>query len=219
MKQKSLEMNLLVIALLLIVCNAYGDIVYSPSYTIEQDIEQGRDEFDFKFEIKSRGSFNILKIEKTCGCTTVDLDKWTYNSNDIGILSGKINLNDKLGEQIFKITVLTDAVDSPTLTYTVHLRIPRVVNLKPGLLFWKRNTSNISKQACIQLFDSAIFVSAKSLSENFQCKAVQDPRDCSKFIVSVTPIKTSDFMHGKIALKVRRKDNVEKSYNLHLLIR
>lgn len=218
LKSRFINNNLFVFILLLFVNTAYSAI-YSPIYTINQQVEVGCKEFDFRFDLRSKSIVNILRIEKTCGCTTVDLDKWNYKSDDVGVLSGKINLTDKHGEQTYKIMLLTDSKRSPVLTFTIHLSIPKLVNLKPGLLFWKINTKNVPQKACIQLFNSATFVYAKNLSEQFLCDTLQDNKNTSNYIITVTPKSTSKFMHDKIVLKILTKDNIEKFYNLHLLIR
>ena len=109
----------------------------------------------------SNASLRITKIEQSCSCTNVSIDKKTLSQGQSATVSFQIKYKKNRGLQKNTITFYTDQNKQHTLT--VKVTIPEEIDVQPRFMFWSKKLYNESRTAEINIHQdfNAKFIKAE----------------------------------------------------------
>lgn len=146
------------------------------SQQLKLEIAAGVDSSDFSFHFKNSGKQAIVIDAPvvSCGCTSVKLDKSTYEAGESGILQGVFTATGRHGLNAVTITIKGHELDGEVRRpfedrVRVTVIIPEMVKISPGVIVWRQNAAATSKVIRFVVNDAVtVPLKFKSISnENF----------------------------------------------------
>lgn len=174
---------------------------------------------EFKFKNNSKNKIAITEISTTCTCTLAKLNKNCYTENEEGVIKGIFHISDRQGIQDQKIIIKTDNANQPQIILSIRVIVPKFATITPSLLFWHTGDRPDSKNVSINLAKD-LGVTLKSItcdSNNFILTYKE--KEEGEYNLFVTPSKVEDQSRATIKVLIEDKNNKEKVYNLHVLIK
>lgn len=100
---------------------------------------------DFAFTNRSDKTVTIRKYDAACSCIAVKIQggKLEYRPGESGVVRTEFDMGNFSGEVDKKVAIWLDGDpdDKPSITLTVHVIIPVLVNVEPKTLKWDLNGS------------------------------------------------------------------------------
>lgn len=113
---------------------------------------------DFPFANKGGKTEEILTYEGNCSCIAVQLSeegKRIYAPGEKGVLRAVFDLGTFSGtvDKHVAVRMMGDAVDAPSITLTVKIHIPVLVNLEPKSVEWSLGEEKLPKKFKVMMND------------------------------------------------------------------
>ena len=177
--------------------------------------------YEFEFAFKNIGDAEdvVSEIKSDCDCTDVVTDKKAYAVGESGVLKGVFKVGDRLGLQNKKITLITGGGEKYILS--LRLTVPELASFRPKMLMWKQGDTPASKILKIDTAREygARIVSASCGDENFKIEFTPQREHSDNCEVKITPLSLEKSGRVELLLKCVARDNVEKQYTIHLLVK
>lgn len=90
----------------------------------------------YAFKNEGDDLVTIIAVKPSCGCTTTELEKLTYEPGESGEIRVDFEVGDRVGNQVKEVVIRTDSSRSPVTTLTLRVDIAKPIELKPKLLLW-----------------------------------------------------------------------------------
>ena len=201
----------------------YGKGLSFESTVIEDVVKPGVKSYPFEFPFQNTGerSIEIARIKTTCGCTTAKLGKMIYAPGETGVIKGTFSVGNRQGKQEKMIQVYTRDLSQPEIQLALHLEIPQLVSLKPGLLLWRVGAEPEAKILTVSPNSElgARVLSVESDSTEFAIEATPVGEGSQNYEVVVAPLKTGAAGRALIKIEVGVPDAGTKTLYAHALIR
>ena len=172
---------------------------------VEDVILPSVQQYPFEFEFKNTGesSVGIRELKTSCGCTTAQLEKKTYLPGESGTIAGSFSVGSRRGLQQKTIRVITEDLGQPEIKLGLKLEIPRLVTMKPGLLFWRQEDAVEAKTVRLKLNPtiSSHIVSAESESDQFQV-ALAPADEEGVYNLSIVPTALGSGARSRIKITI-----------------
>lgn len=109
------------------------------------DAEPGVKELTATFPFTNTGDepVTITNTRASCGCTTPELDKTTYEPGENGEIKAVFTIGGRVGPQRKTVTIETDAAGQDSITLTLETEIAQLIAVEPRLLLWRRAEDSI----------------------------------------------------------------------------
>ncbi len=189
---------------------------------IETSVEPGTRTFPFEFSFRNQGEepVRITEVKASCGCTTTELELDLIAAGEGGKLTGVFHIGDRKGLQEKTVLVRTDAVDGAEKRLTLRVTVPRIVSLRPGLLFWGKDGERMVKRFVVSM-NSEVgvdLVSISTESSRFGLESFVDT-ETHETVVEVTPLDLTEPDRGLVRILTRLPNGTEEAFFVHLMIR
>lgn len=92
----------------------------------------------YVFTNSSDHAITISEIKTTCGCTTAELEKRTYQPGEAGTINVIFDIGSRTGEQQKSIAVISSTGEKSTLVLKVHL--PPGPSFSSTIASWRQGT-------------------------------------------------------------------------------
>lgn len=156
----------------------------------------------FRFVNVDDNPVTIKEVKTSCGCTTANLTKRTYQTGEEGVIFATFKFEERQGRKSKNIDVTTDVSGEP-LKLTITALIPEVLKIRPIMVWWKRGEEVRAKTVTIEVnadvpadlkqisfsaegFDSSV----KTLKPSREYEVTVTPRQTEKPVVVSMSIKT-----------------------------
>lgn len=159
----------------------------------------------FPFVNNSGFPITILSTMTSCGCTTVQLDKLTYQQSERGTIEVTFAIGDRVGVQakIIQVNTISSKEQGKTeLTkLTIRAFLPSGPSLSTAFADWRVGSALSSKVVNITIPDDSPYriLSAHSENENF-IVTVKPGLNKNTYEMTVTPADASRPMNGLIKI-------------------
>lgn len=166
--------------------------------------------FEFTFTNTGNSPVKISEVKTSCGCTTAKLEKMVYEPGENGVIQGKFSIGDRKGLQQKNITILTTDLGQPSIKLGLSLKIPQLVSLKPGLLFWELG-AQMESQTLVVIPNHELNVKVESIEvvekdAPFEIQFSGELRNDGSYEIHVKPLNLDSPARSLISIKAAPKD-------------
>lgn len=190
---------------------------------IRVDAEYGAEkiEQDFVFENTGGYAVTITNISSSCGCTTADLEKRTYEPGEGGAITGIFTVGNRVGERSNTIAIETDDPSMPTQRLKLVVDIPRALTLEPRFLSWRRDANPDTQTVDVAFHPDSPFEleEVEVESENFEVKVIEDEETDKRYRLEITPLNIGEPERTVIFLRTTPEVSNPRAFSLYAYVR
>lgn len=148
-------------------------------------------EVHFGFQNTGQGAVKVNTITTSCGCTTAQLEKRTYQPGEKGEIVVHYTGDPRSGVQ--RKTVLVQTDDKPQQPTTLELKITHQmpVEVRPMLVYWRMGDANDTKTAQLLAGDKPVHVLSVTSSNPRITATIQTVHDGKEYNVVIQPKDTT----------------------------
>ena len=110
----------------------------------------------FKYENTGNKPIKITDVHTSCGCTVAAPPKDPVIPGGKGEIVATFTIGDRIGEQTKTVQVQTDEPNQEPKVLTLKVTIPRLLEYKPALLYWRKDEERAPKTIEVKVGDSPI---------------------------------------------------------------
>ncbi|MBC2603042.1 DUF1573 domain-containing protein [Puniceicoccus vermicola] len=128
----------LILFFLVVSTHSYASLDWNTT-KVSQEADPSDSEITAVFRFANIGddAVTITEVKPSCGCTTTELDKKTYEPGEVGKIEATLKIGSRKGVQTKTIRVSTKGEEKPTVL-TMETVIPDLLNIRPAFVFWKK---------------------------------------------------------------------------------
>lgn len=197
-------MRFAALLLLGLSCTAlHAEQLRFPSTTIDLKPAADARESVARFPFSNPGTVpvTITEITSTCGCTTIQLDKRTYQPGEGGELVATLVLSGLSGVQDKTIHVTSEAG-----IVTLHLRaeLPAAPSITPAFVSWQRGTALDARTVRVSFPGGQPdrLITATSSSPGFGASIAEGEH--GTWIVTISPTTTAEATNAMVVLQTQQ---------------
>ena len=143
---------------------------------------------EFGFTNVGKQPVIIDSVKASCGCTTVALEKKTYQPGEKGHLTGVFTLGSRKGDQAKSIRVDVRGEPATVLMMVTHIGEP--IKLEPSLVFWRTGEAPRAKTITVKL-PTGMRLTRVSSSDPKIAATLEPVGEKSQYKITVTPEGTA----------------------------
>ena len=176
----------------------------------------------YKFQNVGKEKVTIKKVNTSCGCTTAELTKKTYEPGEKGSLDATFTYDDKQGFQMKTISV--DTGDG-SQQLTLEVEIPDYLKIDVPLVTWEAGAKPEPQTFTITLDPEAPFKVIAGEFENpkaFKGELKETTPEGKKgriYTFTVTPVSTEKFVKSIIYFKTDFPKDKPRSYKAFTMVK
>lgn len=121
---------------------------------------------EFPFRTTSGIQTTITSVKTSCGCTTTQLDKTTYEPGEEGVIRAEFVFGNRHSWQEKKIIVRTDEPDAKPTVLRMRVYIPPTITRHPLTLRWNAGEEPTEKTMLIRVIRPEPFKLLKAESDD-----------------------------------------------------
>lgn len=141
----------------------------------------------FKYKNTGDKPIKITQVQPSCGCTTAAPPKDPIIPGGSGEIVATFTIGDRVGEQTKTIQVRTDEPNTEATVLKLKATIPRLLEYKPVLLYWRQDEERAPKTIEVKIGDSPITkLDVTSTDPSVKIETVPVPNE-KAFRITVTP--------------------------------
>jgi len=141
----------------------------------------------FKYKNTGDKPITITHAHSSCGCTVAAPPKDPIAPGRSGEIVATFTIGDRVGEQTKTVEVRTDEPDSAPTVLKLKATIPRLLEYKPPLLYWRDWEKRMPKTIDVTIGDSPITnLDVTSADPSIKIETVAIPKE-KAFRITVTP--------------------------------
>ncbi|MBA3698375.1 MAG: DUF1573 domain-containing protein [Planctomycetes bacterium] len=185
--------------LLLITTSFTADLAFErETISLTPKAGSAREIVSFPFRNAGTQPLTIERVEVSCGCTTADLEKRTYDPGEKGDLAIIFDLNGLAGRQDKTIQVYHDR--GPMVMLTISALLAEAPTVAPSFLTWKvgaaadEQVAVVTMPEGVQEFITEVTTSSKDVT------ATLYPRD-NDYAIGVKPVSTATATNVMITVR------------------
>ena len=146
---------------------------------------------NFVFQNTGDVPITIIQVRSSCHCTVATPDRERYAPGESGVIDVVFEHVKRPGEQRKRVYVFTDDATSPMSVLQVRVDMPKLVEISPGYLSWRRGEPISSKSIHFSVCaESPIALrEPKADSEDFSWK-LETIKPGREYAIHVTPKAT-----------------------------
>ena len=210
----------ILVALLVQTLWAHAELVWeNPAQEFQRRPEEKELAVSFTFKNSGKQPVTIAKVTSSCGCTTAELPKKTYQPGECGSLTAKFTFGGRRGAQAKSIAVTTDDQKTVQLSFNC-LILDDPVALIPPLVNWRVGESAAAKQVDISVAQNPrINVTAVASSNPRVFATLSTIKPGEKYSVSVTPTDTAREEFAQVFVQTDFPPEGPKAYTIFVRVK
>ena len=161
----------------------------------------------FEFTNTGTASVRIVEVRSGCGCTVAAMDKQVVAPGEKGTVQAVYHVAQRTGRQTVAVTVRTEEPEPRSHDLAVEVQIGAFAQLTPRLLYWRVGDDAAPKMLQVALVDGFEFVSAESVSGDFELAVVSKSEKAVE--LKVSPRDTWAKRTGSIRVTVAQPGQAE----------
>lgn len=201
MKAAPFSLRVAFIALLALGSPLFAGLVWEKP---EQSFRPGYDEEmvvgHFKFTNKGSKSVTISQVETSCGCTTAQLEKKTYEGGESGEVTAVFTIGGRVGDQEKMIAVTTSDSEEP-VTLTMFVKLPPAIAVRPLFIYWSEEEALEPKKMSVTVPEDfgATGLSVTSSDEHVAA-SVREVEKGRAYEITLTPKKADQTVTAELTI-------------------
>jgi len=108
----------------------------------------------FKFKNAGKYQIKIKSVTSSCGCTTVALEKRSFEPAETGEIVATFNIGERVGLQEKTILVESSDPEAPKTVLLLKVLIPEIAEVKPTFLYWPSNEPIKEKEIAVKILEN-----------------------------------------------------------------
>jgi Protein of unknown function (DUF1573) len=176
---------------LLLAGSALGADLHWDTETQSFETKPGDHELVAHYRFTNTGStpVTIDQVKTSCGCTTAELTKKTYEPGESGEIVVRFNLEGRSGATEKSIVVTTGDPQKSNTYLHLKVNIPEAVHLEPTILLWRVGDQPETKDLHI------------TVDPRFPTKVTDVESDSSDIKVEIQTVKPGQDLNVKVTPK------------------
>lgn len=168
----------------------------------------------FSFKNVGDSTVTITAITSNCGCTTAGLEKKIYEPGEVGEISAKFKIGGRQGLQIKTVQVITDDGSAPTVL-TMKTTIPRLVEIAPAFVFWKKGEAPDMKTVTLSIgADDPIRILAAESENATVTVQLEEIEAGKKYRIDLFPNSTDETLTARVKVTTDYPPDKPRTYYL-----
>lgn len=110
----------------------------------------------FRYKNTGKKPIKITDVHTSCGCTVAAPPKEPISPGGKGEIVTTFTIGDRMGEQTKTVEVKTDEPEKEPMVLTLKVTIPRLLEYKPALLYWRKDEERAPKTIEVSVGDAPI---------------------------------------------------------------
>ncbi|MEO0508944.1 MAG: DUF1573 domain-containing protein [Verrucomicrobiota bacterium] len=218
-------MRLYIPALLLALCT--GNFLQANSLTwdrtkVDLEMTPEQEVIGAEFTVTNNGkdAVRISKINSSCGCTGSIIDRKILNSGESTAITATFNKGKRQGLNRSRLEVYIDGEEKAIATLSMNIKIPKLVEAMPQLIYWSPSGTKTARQIKIALDKRYVNKITKIEFDEDRLEVIEeeDPQGKVSRILSVKP-KSFDFAYrGTITVFAKGPDEQEAEARIHAIL-
>ena len=143
----------------------------------------------------------ITSVEPSCGCTTAELEKRTYQPGESGVINTRFEFGEQSGLQMKAILVTTEGSEERPDILELLVHIPELVEVEPDFVQWWHGEAKEKKTISLTAsnIDTFQITKVESLNPQFETRLeVLDPG--KNYQISVSPPDVTSNVTGSLRI-------------------
>jgi len=174
---------------------------------------------NFAFKNSGPQPVTITKVNSSCGCTTAELPKKTYQPGESGNLTAKFTFGGRRGPQAKSISVMTDDQKTTQLSFKCLILDDPVV-LTPPLVSWRVGEAAESKPVDVTVAQNPhVNITAVASSNPRIAATLSTTKAGEKYSVSVKPTDTTHEEFGQVFIQTDFPAEGPKAYTIFVRVK
>lgn len=155
----------------------------------------------FKFKNTGANPVTIQAVKPTCGCTTTELTKTTYNPGESGSIVAHFNIGSRVGEQAKEILVATDDKTARPKVLIFHINIDDPLTVTGASMKWESAGSPTPQQFKIEVHQGyeIHIADVRTSNKSFTAK-LTTVKEGSDYVIDVMPTKLGEKTFGLLVV-------------------
>ena len=163
-------------------------------------------EANFAFTNTGNQPVTIRSISSSCGCTTTDLKKTTYEPGESGVVKATVSLSGEQGLVLRDVYIETN--ESATLPEVLEIRIhlPETIEIQPRSVHWWPGEEKTAKTVTVKILHENPLTLEKLIVDNPAFNVSFETISLGReYKITVIPPTHDSYVHGKIRIMTEQK--------------
>lgn len=118
---------------------------------VEMTPEQDEARASFKVTNKGEKTLRIAEIKASCSCTSSIINGKILEPGATREIVGIFNKGKRQGQNRYKLRVFLDNLAEPVATLSMIVRIPTLIEAKPQVVYWKKDSGKSARHIQLTL--------------------------------------------------------------------
>jgi hypothetical protein len=200
--------------------NAFGELVWQNSSQEFQRTPEDRElVVNYAFRNDGKAPITIVKVTSSCGCTTAELAKKTYQPGEAGNLPARFIFGSRRGPQAKSVAVTTDDQKTTQLSFKC-LIFDDVLSLSRSLVYWKVGDTGDAKQVDLTIGQTGkVNITAVASTNPRIAATLATVKDGENYKVIIRPTDTTRPESAEIFVQTDFPPEGPKAYTIHVRIK
>jgi len=179
---------------------------------IEADLEMTPEQENIRasFNVTNEGEerIRISRIKTSCGCTGSIIDRKILEPGDSTEIIATFNKGKRQGMNRNQLDVFIDSQPDPVATLRMNVKIPRLIDAMPQIVYWTPTGNRTERAVRITLDERYVDEVTKIEFDQTKLDVVQeaDPEDRSTLRLKITPKSYDNLYRGTIMVHAKGSD-------------
>lgn len=187
---------------------------------VSLDMEPEQHTIQAKFEVTNEGSeaIRINQIKSSCGCTGSVVDRKFIPAGGSTEIIGTFNRGKRQGLNTNRLQVFIDGKVQPVATLTMAVKIPKLVDAKPQIVFWTPSGSRAERIVQLELDTRYVDTISSIEFDETRLVVTQEDQGNAKTQLKITPIDNGEPYRGSIVIHATGPDGRTTNAKVHAFI-
>ena len=202
---------------------------FSYAYELEWDqtkveIELKPDETEAKAEFivtnKGERKLSIDRVKTSCGCTGSILNQKDLEPGESTTIIGTFKKGNRLGLNHNRLQVFLKDQIEPVATLHMIVRVPRLIQASPSILYWNKSSTKTERQVQIKLDDQYLseISNIEYDPELISISETDDSSDNSSRILTILPKSFDKPLRHTVLIKAASKNGLTAEMKLQVFV-
>lgn len=170
----------------------------------------------FKFKNVGEQPITISSVTSSCGCTVASPDKQIYKAGEEGVITATFIFGERGGLQEKTVTVQTNDPKEPSVTLTLRVHIPAILDITPESVLWTVGETNAPKTIAIKVVQKTPvhILSVKSTGPTFIAE-LKEKKKGEEYEIEITPKDTSNSTVAGFIIETDLPEGQRKNFHVY----
>lgn len=173
----------------------------------------------FAFKNVGPNPIEIRKINSSCGCTTVQLDKRLYLPGESGEVVAIFEFEGRTGRQTKVVDVYVEGYEDP-VRLILRTTIPKVLSIKPAFQTWESGEERTPKYSLLDVeIEESVKITAVESSDSRMKVELEEIEGSKDSRLKLTPEASKESFNVTVMVKTNYPAENPKSYPVKIQVR